>query len=107
MPDLGLESHQCLHLSKNVDKNGSAAKRLAGVALEMNLRDPLHTGDKECKRGFHPGFETQGRHHQQSKNIGISGPTFFFKKRSLVPLHCSPFGKSWIRHYIRNKNSDF
>ena len=27
----------------------------------------LHTGDEAHKRGIHPGFETQGRRHQQSK----------------------------------------
>ena len=39
-------------------------KRSAGIALEMILRNPLHAGDKVYKKGIHPGFETQGRHHQ-------------------------------------------
>ena len=26
-----------------------------------------HTGEKACRKGIHPGFETQGRHHQKSK----------------------------------------
>ena len=41
-------------------------KRSAGVTPEVNLRNPLHTGDKACKRGNHPDFETQSRHHQKS-----------------------------------------
>ena len=47
----------------------------AGVAPEVNLRNSLHTGGKACKRGIHPGFETQGRHCQKSKTRGISGYT--------------------------------
>ena len=47
----------------------------AGVAPEVNLRNSLHTGDKACKRGIHPDFETQGRHCQKSKTRGISGYT--------------------------------
>ena len=43
-------------------------KGLAGVAPEVNLRNPLHAGDEE---GIHLGFETQGRHPQKSK-IGVS-----------------------------------
>ena len=38
---------------KHVDQYGSAAilaaKRSAGVAPEVNLRIPLHTGDEPCK----------------------------------------------------------
>ena len=48
-----------------------AAKRSAGVAPEMNLRNSLHAGDKARKRGIHPGFETQGRRYQKSKT-GVS-----------------------------------
>ena len=43
----------------------------AGVAPEVNLRNSWHTGDKACKQGIHPGFETQGRRHQKSKT-GVS-----------------------------------
>ena len=52
-----------------------AAKRSAGVALEVNLRNPLHAGDKPCKQGIRRGFECQGRRHQKSENRGMSGPT--------------------------------
>ena len=48
-----------------------ARKRSTGVAPEVNLRNPLHAGDKAGKRGIHPGFETQGRRHQKSKT-GVS-----------------------------------
>ena len=47
-----------------------AAKRSAGVALEENLRNALHAGDKGHKQGIHPCFETQGRYHKKSK-IGV------------------------------------
>ena len=43
-----------------------AIKRLAGVAPEVNLKNPLHTGKEARKQGIHPGFETQGRCHQKS-----------------------------------------
>ena len=53
-----------------------SVKRSAGVAPEVNLRDLLHTGDQACKRGDPPlRFESQGSHHQKSKNGSISGPT--------------------------------
>ena len=42
-----------------------------GVIPEVNLRNSLHAGSKACKWGMHPGFETQGRHHQKS-NTGVS-----------------------------------
>ena len=48
-----------------------AAKRSAGVEPEVNLRHPLCTGEKARKQGVHPGFETQGRNHQNSKT-GVS-----------------------------------
>ena len=36
-----------------------AAKRSAGVARKVSLRNPLHSSNKACKRGIDPGFETQ------------------------------------------------
>ena len=38
---------------------------------EANLNNPLDAGDKAHKQRSHPGFETQGRHHQKSKT-GVS-----------------------------------
>ena len=43
----------------------------AGVAPKVNLRNSWHTGNKACKQGIHPGFETQERSHQKSKT-GVS-----------------------------------
>ena len=58
-------------ICKYVDWKGSAAmqatKRSAGVAWDVNLRNPLHTGDKAHKWGLQPGFETQSGRHQKSK----------------------------------------
>ena len=46
-------------------------KMSAGVAPEVNVTNLLHEGEKACKWGIHPGFETQGRHNQKSKT-GVS-----------------------------------
>ena len=68
-------TNACGHVCRYVDQKGSAAMltpiQSAGVAPEVNLRNSLHAGDKVCKRGIHPGFETQGRRHQKSKT-GVS-----------------------------------
>ena len=48
-----------------------AVKRSAGVAPEVNLRNLLCAGKIARKPGIHPGFGTQGRHHQKSKT-GVS-----------------------------------
>ena len=48
-----------------------AIKSLAGVAIEVNLRNSLHAGKKARKQGNNPGFETQGRRYQKSKT-GVS-----------------------------------
>ena len=34
------------------------AKRSAGIVPEVNLRSPLHAGDKLFKQGINPDFET-------------------------------------------------
>ena len=49
-----------------------AAKKPAGGASEVNLRNPLHAGDKACKRGIYPGLETQGIHYRSIKTKSIS-----------------------------------
>ena len=59
-----------------------AAKRSPGVAPEVNLGNPLHTGHKTPKQGIHPGFETQDRRYQKVHNRGISGPT---EKTNVLP----------------------
>ena len=46
--------------SKNLSCNTDGQ---VGDASEANLRNSFQAGNKECKRGIHPGFETHGRHH--------------------------------------------
>ena len=81
-------------MCKYVDRKGLAAmlgaKRSAGVAPEVNLRNPLHRGNEAHKRGNHPRFETQGRYHQQSKT-GISLNfvfQIFFQKKGTHLFRC-------------------
>ena len=70
-------------------KNIRQRKFHQGVAPEVNLRNSLHAGDKARKREIHPGFETQGRHHQKNKVIsGLMKRTYvlqkFLKKKFVV-----------------------
>ena len=59
-----------------------ATKKLAGVALEVNLQEHVpHTPPPSANKAAHSGFETQRRHHQKSKTEGISGRT----ERTCVP----------------------
>ena len=46
-------------------------KRCAGVAPEVNMRNPLRAWEKARKWGNHPGFETKDRYQQKSKR-GVS-----------------------------------
>ena len=45
------------------------ADRFAGVASEVNQRNPSHTGDETCKQGNNPDFETQVRGPKQVPKI--------------------------------------
>ena len=54
----GLSVHQYLHVAAML-----AFKRSAGVAPDVNLRNPLYTGDEARNRVIHLDFETKGRHH--------------------------------------------
>ena len=67
-----------MYVYKYLDQKGSIAvlaiKRSVDVVPEVNLNNPLHKADEVCKRGIHPRYETQGKHHQKSK-IGTIGPT--------------------------------
>ena len=56
--------------------------RSSGVTPEVNLRNPLHAGDEECKGGVHPGFETQGRRHQKFKTRVTV--TIFLKRKKQI-----------------------
>ena len=72
-----------------MDENDSAdmlaAKRLAGLVPEVNLRNSLHTGNRHAREGIHPGFETQGRHHQSKTGVSVTPqkdlcpPKYFLK----------------------------
>ena len=60
-----------------------AAKRLAGVGPDVNLREGVtHTPSPSLNKAAHSGFETQRRRHQKLKNRGISGPT---KRTHILP----------------------
>ena len=80
-----------------MDEKGSGAMltsiQSAGVAPEVNLRNLWCAGKEACNRGTHPGFETQGRHHQKSgtglsvaPTKGTYAPPPPRKKRVLIPL---------------------
>ena len=44
-----------------------AIKRLAGVAPEVNLRNPLEKGEESHKQEIHHGLHTQNRRRHKSK----------------------------------------
>ena len=64
-----LESHQCLEeMWKRRLGYTLAAKRSAGVAPEINLRECVaRTPPSSMNKAAHSGFETQRRRHQNSK----------------------------------------
>ena len=80
----------------------------AGVAPEVNLRNSWHAGDKACKRGNHPGFETQGRRHQKSKTGVLvaskkdSCPPKILKKKCI--LFMSDLTDVSDLHIVKNPN---
>ena len=64
-----------------------ATRRSAGVTPEVNLRNPLYTGNKHASKEIHPGFETQGRSHLKPKTwVSVAAQKelmsskYFFKK---------------------------
>ena len=59
-----------------------------GAAPEVNLRNPLRTGNGECKQAMHPGFETQGKCHQMSK-IGVSMAQEKYLRPLKIKKHCA------------------
>ena len=64
---------------KYMDENGLATmlttKRSAGVTPEVNLRIPLHTGNKACKQGDSLWLLNSGQTSPEVQNRGISGLT--------------------------------
>ena len=63
--------HVCWYMDQKGLDAMLATMKPVGVVLEVNLGNPLHTGEKACKQGIHPGFETKGRYHHKSKT-GVS-----------------------------------
>ena len=64
-----------------------AAKSSVGVTPEVNLRNPLCTGNEHASKEIHPGFETQGRSHLKPKTwVSVAAQKelmsskYFFKK---------------------------
>ena len=51
------------------------SKRSAGVAPEVNLRNPLCAGEEVCKQGNPPYLWNTGQTSPEVQNRGISGPT--------------------------------
>ena len=100
------------HVCKYVDQKGSTAMltsiQSAGVAPEVNLRNSLYAGEEACKRGIHPGFETQGRRHQKSKTgVSVAPPKGYMSsknfKKSILKL--MPFLTHsltpWWQYYVQ------
>ena len=93
---MGLNPHQCLWI---YDPQVCISRRLSCHAdlytvsrCHTKCESEDHTGEKACKQGTHPGFDTQGRCHQKSKihilvsvapQKGLASSKFFFKKSSL------------------------
>ena len=59
-----------------------AVKRSAGVAPEVNLRNPLYARDKAHKQRTHPGFETLGTQNSKT-TVSVS-----LQKRSYILQKC-------------------
>ena len=57
-----------IYLNKYVNKKVRLPWRPSrGVAPEVNLRNPLHGGNKAYMEAIHTGFETQSKRHQEFK----------------------------------------
>ena len=52
-----------MYMDKKQLGHHAGCQSSAGVTLEINQRNTLHTGDEEGKPGIHPGFETHSKHH--------------------------------------------
>ena len=57
----------CLTVFKIKKDTAVMLLKSASVAPEVNLKNPLHIGDKARKLNIHPVFETQGIHHQKTE----------------------------------------
>ena len=80
----GFKPQQCL--LAGMWKIGLAAKRSAGVTLEVNLRERVtHMPLPSANKTAYSGFETQRRHHQKSSKL------FCKKKKKGWPNFTSSF----------------
>ena len=57
----------------------SAMKKSAGVALDVDPKNLLQTGDKARKRGIYRGFETQSP-EVKSKRLRVANILLHFDK---------------------------
>ena len=71
--------HLTRYVHKYVDENDSAAmlpaKELAGVAPEINPRNPLHEGNEAHRQGNPPLLWNPEETSTEVQNLGISVPT--------------------------------
>ena len=54
-------------LSSNAGHHEASTCRIRGESAD-------HARNETTKEGFHPGFETQGRCHQESKPVALMAP---------------------------------
>ena len=71
MLDPGLELNQCLYIHKCVDQTDLAT--MPGVALGVNLRNPLRADDTACKAKAFTLALNIGQMSPEVQNRGISG----------------------------------
>ena len=65
-----------------------AVKMSAGVASEVNLRNPLFADNKTCKQGIYSSFETH-KSKTMALQKGLMSSKFFLKNKKAK--YCFPF----------------
>ena len=71
-----------------VEEISSAAKRLAGVTSEVNLRKLITHKPLPCvNEAAHSGFETQMRHHHKSNLKHLISKRICYKERTFNQLY--------------------
>ena len=73
-----------------VDENSStatlAAKRSAGVAPEVNVKNSLGVDDKGCRQGNHPGFETYAKVTKIPKRVSVTPQKGLMSSKQIIFL---------------------
>ena len=64
-----------------------AGHQEVSVALEVNLRNPLHASDESCKWGICSGLETEGQYHQMTKTVAPQ-KRLMCSKKFFRKIHC-------------------